>query len=466
MRVKVACIVVALFVLLPSAAHAQASITGVVKDTSGAVLPGVTVEASSPALIEKVRTAVTDEPRPVPHRRSAARHVHGHVHACPGSRRSSARASSSPARSPRRSTPTCASARSPRRSPSPASRRSSTCRASGGRRCSTTTSSARFPSSRSYNNLIQLIPNSVNQAGAPTDVQVVPGMVVFGGSGGRSNEGRVNVDGISVGSAFNGAGVSSYIADVGERARDRDDHLGRPRRSRRRRSVAEHRCRKKAATRCAARFFGSGSPSGMIGSNYTRRAARPRPDHARRDAGRCGTSTSASAGRSRRTACGSSRTCATKAASARCRACSPTPNAGDPTKWTYVADTSRPAVLAASYRIIALRLTAQATPRNKFTVFWDEQRPCEGGAAPGFSGNACRTVGRRRDLRRIDGGADAIGVRHRRARDGGVPRLRQPRVAGEVDVAGEQSAAARSRLRHVPQPVRRRADSRSRDARI
>jgi len=61
MRVNVACIVVALFALLPSAAHAQASITGVVKDTSGAVLPGVTVEASSPALIERVRTSVTDE---------------------------------------------------------------------------------------------------------------------------------------------------------------------------------------------------------------------------------------------------------------------------------------------------------------------------------------------------------------------------------------------------------------------
>ena len=46
--------------VLPVAAYAQASITGVVKDASGAVLPGVTVEAASPALIEKVRTAVTD----------------------------------------------------------------------------------------------------------------------------------------------------------------------------------------------------------------------------------------------------------------------------------------------------------------------------------------------------------------------------------------------------------------------
>src|SRR5207248_5943970 len=41
-------------------ASAQATISGVVKDASGAVLPGVTVEASSPMLIEKVRTAVTD----------------------------------------------------------------------------------------------------------------------------------------------------------------------------------------------------------------------------------------------------------------------------------------------------------------------------------------------------------------------------------------------------------------------
>jgi hypothetical protein len=53
-------IVFGLLVLVPSAAHAQASITGVVRDTSGAVLPGVTVEASSPALIEKVRSVVTD----------------------------------------------------------------------------------------------------------------------------------------------------------------------------------------------------------------------------------------------------------------------------------------------------------------------------------------------------------------------------------------------------------------------
>ena len=52
-------VLLAAAVLLPALAHAQ-SIAGVVRDASGAVLPGVTVEAASPALIEKVRTAVSD----------------------------------------------------------------------------------------------------------------------------------------------------------------------------------------------------------------------------------------------------------------------------------------------------------------------------------------------------------------------------------------------------------------------
>ena len=51
----------ALVLLWPTAAHAQASLAGVVKDASGGVLPGVTVEAASSALIEKVRSVVTDD---------------------------------------------------------------------------------------------------------------------------------------------------------------------------------------------------------------------------------------------------------------------------------------------------------------------------------------------------------------------------------------------------------------------
>jgi hypothetical protein len=45
-------------ILVPVVAYAQgAAITGVVKDASGGVLPGVTVEAASPALIEKTSTS-------------------------------------------------------------------------------------------------------------------------------------------------------------------------------------------------------------------------------------------------------------------------------------------------------------------------------------------------------------------------------------------------------------------------
>jgi hypothetical protein len=46
--------------ILPATAFAQAALTGVVRDPSGGVLPGVIVEAASPALIEKVRSVSTD----------------------------------------------------------------------------------------------------------------------------------------------------------------------------------------------------------------------------------------------------------------------------------------------------------------------------------------------------------------------------------------------------------------------
>ena len=61
MRSRRVAILLALPILLfPALAFAQASLSGVVRDSSGALLPGVTIEASSPALIEKVRSVVSD----------------------------------------------------------------------------------------------------------------------------------------------------------------------------------------------------------------------------------------------------------------------------------------------------------------------------------------------------------------------------------------------------------------------
>ena len=61
-RVVVTSVSLLCLLILPLAALAQTSgLAGVVKDATGAILPGVTVVAESPALIEKVRNAVTDE---------------------------------------------------------------------------------------------------------------------------------------------------------------------------------------------------------------------------------------------------------------------------------------------------------------------------------------------------------------------------------------------------------------------
>jgi len=56
----VAVLLCTLILAAPALAQQASGIAGLVRDSSGAVLPGVTVEAASPALIEKVRTAVTD----------------------------------------------------------------------------------------------------------------------------------------------------------------------------------------------------------------------------------------------------------------------------------------------------------------------------------------------------------------------------------------------------------------------
>ena len=61
MRTVLKCLTLLVVLLLPATVFAQASLTGTVRDASGGVLPGVTVEAASPALIEKVRTAITDD---------------------------------------------------------------------------------------------------------------------------------------------------------------------------------------------------------------------------------------------------------------------------------------------------------------------------------------------------------------------------------------------------------------------
>jgi hypothetical protein len=390
-RLRTTALVLYLLGFVPAMAFAQASITGIVRDASGAVLPGVTVEATSPDLIGKVRTAVTDG--------SGAYRIvdlragtYGVTFSLTGF--STVRREGIVLEGAFTATVNADLRLGALEETITVTGETPIVDVQSVKRQMVLDNDmiSAIPSSRSYNNLIQLIPNSINQAGAPTDVQVVPGMVVFGGFGGRSNEGRVNVDGLSVGSAFNGAGVSSYIADVAnarEISMSTTGGLGETEGG----GPALNVLPKEGGNSVRGTFFGAGVTSGMVGSNYTQEL---------RDRGLT------TPGETRKVwdfnlgiggpiakdrlwyylnlrEEGSERTVPGMFANA---------NAGNPTKWTYVADTSRPAVLAASYRITALRLTAQATPRNKFTIFYDQQLPCEGGAAPGFSGgDVCRKSG-------------------------------------------------------------------------
>src|SRR5439155_13195995 len=70
------------------------------------------------------------------------------------------------------------------------------------------------PTARSWASTAMLIPGIVIQAGTSADIQITAQMVVFGGSGGRANEGRMQVDGLNTGASLNGGGVSTYLADI------------------------------------------------------------------------------------------------------------------------------------------------------------------------------------------------------------------------------------------------------------
>src|ERR1700694_2126608 len=93
-------------------------------------------------------------------------------------------------------------------------------------------------------------------------------LVVFGGAGARGNEGRLQVDGLSVGSAFNGAGVSSYIPDVGnahEIAMTTSGGLGEAEVG----GPALNIVPKTGGNNVKGTFYASGVTKGMIGTNYT-----------------------------------------------------------------------------------------------------------------------------------------------------------------------------------------------------
>ena len=67
-----------------------------------------------------------------------------------------------------------------------------------------------IPTARGYAAVMLLIPSMIQSGGGNPNVQLSPGMIVFGGRGGRGNEGQSQLDGLGTGAAINGGGVSGY----------------------------------------------------------------------------------------------------------------------------------------------------------------------------------------------------------------------------------------------------------------
>ena len=201
---------IACLVILPASAYAQASITGVVKDTSGAVLPGVTVDATSPALTERVRSAVTDGAglyRIVDLRPG----TYAMTFTLPGF-----------ATVKREGVELTGSFTATINADLKLGSVSETITVTGetpvvdlqSTKRETVLSAdviAQIPATRTVGSLLNAMPGLTVDGNG---INPTPTMTFFSARGGQTNEGRMTVNGLTVAAAFNGGGVSSYILDT------------------------------------------------------------------------------------------------------------------------------------------------------------------------------------------------------------------------------------------------------------
>jgi hypothetical protein len=201
--------VLALTLFIPAAASAQSTITGIVTDTSGAVLPGVTVEAASDVLIEKVRTDVTDgsgqyrilDLRPgtytVSFKLPGFNTFVRDSLVLPADFVSTVNAEMRVGTLEETVTVT---GESPIVDVQSARRQTQM----------NNELIEALPTAQGYAAIATLMPSFVVSGGGNNNVQLNTGMIVFGGRGGRGNEGISQTDGIGTGAAINGGGVSGY----------------------------------------------------------------------------------------------------------------------------------------------------------------------------------------------------------------------------------------------------------------
>jgi hypothetical protein len=399
MRRTVILILLGLGLLLaPRSALAQSTITGVVRDTSGAVLPGVTVEASSDVLIEKVRTTVTD-----------GNGLYRIVDLRPGvydvtftlTGFSTYKREKLELASEFTATVNADLRVGALEETITVTGESPIVDVTSARRQRTLDSELvqSLPTAKGYAGLMVLIPSMVQSGGGVPNVQLSPGMVVFGGRGGRGNEGRAQVDGLNTGASLNGGGVSGYRQDV-ENAQEiavttagglGETEVGGP---------TINIVPRTGGNTFRSHFFFTGLRGGMQASNFSEELQAAGLRTPAKTNYIYDTSYSLG-GPIRRDKIwfyflgyyrGSENTIPGMFYNR---------NEWDPTKWSYVPDTSRPALSGGRGPLQpALRLTFQLSSRDKLNVFWDEQIS-NNSLGAGSATNAPETGGRNHGWQRV-----------------------------------------------------------------
>ena len=366
--------VFALIMLLPGMVYAQASIAGVVRDSSGGVLPGVTVEAASPVLIEKVRTVVTDDSGSfrIVNLRPGAYTV---TFTLPGfstikregielSGDFSATVNADMRVGALEETITVTGE-------APVVDVSST----RGQRVLDRETIRDLPSARQYYSAAALIPGVIIPGTPDVGGSGQPSAPDFNIHGSRGGDGRLTVDGISVGQRGGGGDTGSnrsmYVLNVGsvqETTVSVSGGLGESETA----GVLINMVPREGGNTHRGSIFWTQSNGALQGSNFTEelRAKGLRSPNELKNVWEFSPQEGGPLVRDKLWYFASGRYQGSRNWIAGMYY---NKNAGDITKWTYEPDLSRRALDDGTWKSGALRMTWQATTRDKFSLFWDEQ---------------------------------------------------------------------------------------------
>lgn len=367
MRIVRGLLLVVSALVIPHTALAQAVIAGSVKDTSGAVLPGVTVEAASPVLIEKVRSAVSDgngvyrieDLRPGTYTVTftlpgfATFKREGIV--LTGSFTASVDAEMKVGGLEETVTVTG---------------ESPIVDVSSARRETTIDNEVlkAIPTVRSYNALVVVVPGVVTNL---NDTVVGTATTQFPIHGGRNNEGRMTIDGLNIGNPPGGNQPPAYVADVGnaeEVTFSTSGGLGESETG----GLTMNVVPKTGGNSVSGSVFFSGTTEGLQSKKASFGLVPTPYDYIYDLNGAVGGPIKQDKiwyfvnARTQ----GSKRPNANQFFNL---------NAGDPTKWLYVR--GEPGFSDRTWENVSGRVTWQINPKNKLSGFWDEQatcRSCEG----------------------------------------------------------------------------------------